>query len=448
MTYAEMEKAICRFSRNGGQEQLENMRLNCKAVPTRRPSDQRTIEYANWAQWFRGVKAQLRDIFKQLWPYLLERSFPLVIFDEAHDWCNNDAGDFRAARDFIAPFAKRMLLLTATPFQLNPQETISILNVIDHMEPAIGKDRVAVLREMREQLDQCMESSAKVGRAFSREWGDLPEQLARWQPQLGEVDPAAQTQDDPRTEKVRETWTKLLDGEESNAAIGMEQIPGPIRPFFKRAMELRDTNQALRRAMSPLVIRHRRSYFHRRYWVGREYPPSSDGQLRPDQSRLHLAPGQALDAKDELVQYLLMKVVAALTRGSHRTALGTALTGCYSTMWESKEGRDAIEAAAKGDHQGLMTILQRLTGKLAKPAIPNTPNCEEWLTQSWTSGTRARSRWYSASEFRRPRPSMRQLRIELKIDCTRSGLHCSRPGAPRSRARRSGTRRCNSSGDH
>ena len=392
VTYADMEKALTRFTRNGGKTQLENLRLVCKTVPLRRPDDRRTVDYAKWAKWFRDVKSELRDIFKQLWPSLLEKRFPLVIFDEAHHWRNNEAGDFRAARDFIAPFAKRLLLLTATPFQLNPQETINVLNVIDHMEPAIGKDRVALLRGLRERLAECMDFSARTGSAFSREWGDLPNQLVRWDPKLGEPRTIAENEDDPRSEKIRETWIKLINRENSIPCPSPEQIPGPIRPFFKRALELQQANQALCKAMRPLVIRHRRSYSHRRYWVGREYPPHGNGPLRPDQNRLHLAPGQPLGPKEELVQYLLMKVVAVLSRGRHRTALGTAITGCYSTMWESKEGRDAIAAAAQGDQKGLMNILQRLTGKANKAKDAEHPKLRrvvDSILDRWDRGEKS-----------------------------------------------------------
>src|SRR5206468_3908406 len=99
---------------------------------------------------------------------------------EAHHWRNNEAGEFRTIREFIAPFARRMLLLTATPFQLNPVETVNVLNAIEHMEPAIGRDRIANLTRMREELARCMESAEKAGRAFSHEWGVLGDQIARW----------------------------------------------------------------------------------------------------------------------------------------------------------------------------------------------------------------------------------------------------------------------------
>ena len=76
----------------------------------------------------------------------------------------------------------------------------------------------------------------------------------------------------------------------------------------------------------------------------------------------------------------------------HRTTLGTALTGCYSTMWESKEGRDAIDAAAKGEQQGLMNLLYRMTGKSTKAKDAEHPKLRrvvEALLQRWDRGEKS-----------------------------------------------------------
>jgi hypothetical protein len=392
VTYTSMETALNSFARNGGQEQLEKLREDCKSVPFRQPSDHRTAEYKVWFEWFRDLKAEIRDVFKQLWPYLLDRRLPLVITDEAHHWRNNDTGEFRAICSFIAPFARRMLLLTATPFQLNPQETVSILNVIEHMKAAIGKDRVVALQHRRERLARCLESSERAGRAFSSEWGVLADQLARWDPGLIDVDVVSRTEVDPRTERVHEIWAGLSCDGEHQGSLALGEVPGPIRPFFSRAMDLREANQALSKAMRLLIIRHRRSTFYRRYWVGREYPPKGNSLLRPDQSRFHLAPGQSLEPRDELVQYLLMKVVAARSKGRYRTTLGTALTGCYSTMWQSKEGRDAIDAAAKGGQKGLMDLLNRMTGKATEAKDGDHPKLRrvvDELLERWDRGEKS-----------------------------------------------------------
>ena len=72
-----------------------------------------------------------------------------------------------------------------------------MLKVIEHMEPAIGSERVALLVRMRDRLAQCMESAEKAGRAFSREWGSLADQLGRWDPSLREAGNMLHVEDDP-----------------------------------------------------------------------------------------------------------------------------------------------------------------------------------------------------------------------------------------------------------
>lgn len=382
ITYADVEIALNRFSRNDANGELEALRQLCKAVPRRRPGDRRTAIYVEWLHWFYKLKDDLRDVFKQLWPFLLHKQFPLVITDEAHHWRNNDAGDFRSIRQFIAPFSRRLLLLTATPFQLDPREMISVLNVIDHMGNAIGEEQVKSLQRLRERLATCLEASDVAGRAFSKEWGSLADQMARWDAKFADAKTILPGEDENRTEAIRKLWSERDSAE----------VPGPLRPFFHRTEELRQANQALQKAMRPLVIRHRRDTQHRLYWVGREFPPTAGRILRPDQNQLHLEAGQALEPKDELVQYLLMKVVAELSRGRHRTALGTALTGCYSTLWASKEGRAAVEAAKQGNQQVLLTLLQRLTGKGSNAKDERHPKLRkvvDEVLQRWDRGEKS-----------------------------------------------------------
>src|SRR5262245_39209496 len=147
--------------------------------------------------------------------------------------------------------------------------------------------------------------------------------------------------------------------------------------------------------MAALVIRHRRQTEHRRYRVGKEYPPSADGRpTRPDQSQLHLAPGQSMPPHAELAQYLLMKVVAEVSRGNNRTALGTALTGCYTTLWESPEGRKAVATALKTGQHSLLDILKRLTGhgKEENPRDAEHPKVETVVAEvlrRWEQGEKS-----------------------------------------------------------
>jgi hypothetical protein len=358
VTYSEMANALDGFARNGGQQQLEDLRERCKQVPLRRPIDRRTAEYGAWQGWFYETKDAIRDVFKRLWPYLLAKKFPFVIIDEAHHWRHNETGEFRAVREFIAPFTKRMLLLTATPFQLDPEETTNVLNVIEHMVGSLGRQRVEALQSLKTQLAADMRRAVDAGKAFSKEWGALADQFSRVDPVFGPGELTFEEGKDPRMVVLQRLWAN--NGTTADEA--REDIPVPLRAFFKRANDLKRVNLELQKSMSRLVIRHRRHNEHRRYWIGRSYPPLMQHHLRPDYNRLHYEPGQHLEPRDELVQYLLMKVVAQASKGRRKTALGTAITGCFTTLWESKEGRNAIAAAASDDQHGLLRILKNLTG--------------------------------------------------------------------------------------
>jgi len=320
--------------------------------------------YAEW--YFKGFKDRLLDLYRELIPSLLQNmklDLPLVIADEAHHWRHAQRQDCQAFRRYLAPLSRRLLLLTATPFQLHRDELLEVLATGDSMESAIGAERVAAFRGRRNKLAEAMSASEETGRSFSREWGALAEQIARLDRNLSTPESRLPAEEDPRTQEIQRRWSALraLSGQEREEVL--QRIPGALRPFLLRAIHLQDANRRLHEVMAPLIIRHRRRTEHRRYWVGREYPPDSNGQTsRPDRSQLHLAPGQPMPPHGELAQYLLMKVVAEISRGKHRTTLGTDLTGCYTTLWQSRDGTKATETALQAGQQSLLAILKRITG--------------------------------------------------------------------------------------
>lgn len=324
-------------------------------------------ERKGFAEWyFNGFKDRLLDLYRELIPILLKNmklDLPLVIADEAHHWRHSQRQDCQAFRRYIAPLARRLLLLTATPFQLHRDELLEVLATADSMEPAIGADRVESLRERRCRLAEAMNASEEAGRAFSREWGALAEQIARLDPRFTATPGQLPAEEDPRTREIEKHWTglRVASGEARKQAL--QTLPGALRPFFALSIQLQEANQHLHQVMAPLIVRHRRHTEHRRYWVGREYPPDANGHAsRPDRSQLHLAPGRPMPAHGELAQYLLMKVVAELSRGRHRTTLGVDLTGCYTTLWQSREGSKAVETALQSGQNGLLNILKKITG--------------------------------------------------------------------------------------
>ncbi|MCA1565747.1 MAG: hypothetical protein LC803_08945 [Acidobacteria bacterium] len=316
--------------------------------------------YAEW--YFEGFKSRLLALYKKLAPYLLRQDLPLVIVDEAHHWRHSHRQDCQDFTKYLAPFCRRLMMLTATPFQLHRDELLEVLSVGDAMTPAIGIDRVAHLRGLRDRIRETMAASESAGVAFSREWGALTEQFVRLDARFDPANCWLPGEKDQRTSELARWWDELTKEAETDSRARLSLIPGALRPFFARALELQASNEQLRKAMRQLIVRHRRGVAHRRVWVGREYPPRPDTPIRPDQHLLHLAPGSTIPPHAELSQYLLMKVVAEASRGRHRTTLGMDLTGCYSTLWRSKEGIKAIEAAMCGNSNQLLLLLQQVTG--------------------------------------------------------------------------------------
>lgn len=340
-----------------GQAEPRGLLPYCKWVSDRKG-------YAEW--YFNGFTDRLLDLYRELIPTLLKNTkldLPLIIADEAHHWRHSPRQDCQAFRRYLAPHARRLLLLTATPFQLHREELLEVLATGDSMKLAIGADRVDSLLKRRSQLADAMNASEEAGRAFSSEWGALAEQMTRLNPQFAATLGELPAEEDPRTLEVERHWTKLRAASREQRGPVLQSIPGPLRPFFTRAVHLLDANLAIHKVMTPLIVRHRRHTEHRRYWVGREYPTESDAPVsRPDRSQLHLAPGRPMPPHGELAQYLLMKVVAEMSRGKRRTTLGMDLTGCYTTLWQSREGIKAVETALQSRQHNLLSILKKITG--------------------------------------------------------------------------------------
>jgi len=402
-TYAEVAKALDQYALTPeGDDFLqasgERLRQGVPEPGGLLPYCKWAAERKGYAEWyFNGFKDRLLHLYRKVIPVLLKNmklDLPLVIADEAHHWRHSQRQDCQAFRLYLAPLARRLLMLTATPFQLHRDELLEVLATGDSMEPAIGADRVQVLQAKRNGLQQGMEASEEAGRAFSCKWGTLAEQMAgidkRFTTALGRM-PA---DDDPRTQEIGTHWEELRGASGDERKGVLERVPGALRPFFDRALQLHDANLRLRDLMVPLIIRHRRRTEHRRYWVGREYPPVANGQaMRPDRSQLHLAPGQPI-LQGELAQYLLMKVVAEMSRGRHRTTLGMDLTGCYTTLWQSSAGSKAVESALQAGQHGLLDILKRITGygKEDNPRDATHPKVETVVAEvlrRWDEGEKS-----------------------------------------------------------
>jgi hypothetical protein len=310
--------------------------------------------------YFDGFKSRASRIHRSLFPSLISRTIPLMIVDEAHHWRHETQG-CRAVIRYLAPFTHRLLLLTATPFQLCPEELHGILSRADAMAPTIGAGRVAVLSQKRAAALSAMERSREEGRAFSKLWGRLGDDLRATCNSPATNGHHVADEAEERTKRVLDYW-RIVRSAVGSLEECLEGLPGRVRPFFAAALRLQQANAQLGEVMRELVVRHRRETAYRRYRVGHEFPPDKGESLRPDQHQLHAARGSPLPSDAELAQFLLMKVVASATRGRRKTALGMDVTGAYSTLWNSSEGKKALSAAAQSDVRPYFSLLTELTG--------------------------------------------------------------------------------------
>ena len=323
---------------------------------------------------FRKVEAKLNNLYRLAAIRSLKQDFPLLIVDEAHHWKNgpeagtNGFGDFA---QYIAPHVRRALLLTATPFQLRPDEMLEILKVSETMQPcptqAASGPRVDKLRSFREEkLRPTLKRAEQQSRHFSRAWSRLPPTIT--------TDDLAKAWIEPQFVNVRQGIVALAgysagSSDQKNLRELIDQaVAGcdpDIRQFLREALTLLAANADLSCELGKVVIRHRRRTEHRSFRVGHEYQLTNGHSVpRPDQHLLHAAPGLDIRGEAELPQFLLMRCVSEMKKGKGRSSLGSDLTGCYSTLLGSAQGR-SVQSSLSDSDDGLayLDLLMAMVGE-------------------------------------------------------------------------------------
>jgi hypothetical protein len=338
---------------------------------------------------FRTFRMTLSRVYRRACLELLRQSFPLVIVDEAHNWKNGPsagANGYYGFRDYIGPHSRRLLLLSATPFQLRPQEMLEIVKASDCLD--IPEERRAALKRRREQtLRKALKRSETESRDFSKAWARLPRRI---RPEL-----ISDTWASPGMASARdklEAATAVVDvvdlGEvEQIAKRAVQDLDADVRGFFLSALKLFAMNRDLSYELGRVVVRHRRETGHRLVRVGEEYGlPEAVAERRPDRMLLHAAPGLDVSGDAELPHYLLMRAVSELKGGRGRTALGTALTGTYSTLAASKEGAGLGRQIDGGPASLYLGMLNDLVGEHEDERHPKVKALVNEVFEKWERG--------------------------------------------------------------
>lgn len=345
---------------------------------------------------FADIEKRLNKIYRSLMGLLLNQALPLVVVDEAHNWKNGPtcgANGYQGFIDLIACRARRTLLLTATPFQLRPAEMLEILKIGDAMAPcptlAESTERTARLQRLREEVIRPVLAQAeKASRGFAKTWAKLPATTDR-----GLI---AAAWDDPAIARARKALLALarrpglLSTAELEALVNeaVLQIDPDLRELVRQGLRLFGYNADLSSELGAVVVRHRRHTEHRLFRVGGEYSAASDhAQHRPDRHVLHAAPGLDVRGKAELPHYLLMRCVSEMKGGKGKSSLGSSLTGCYSTLAESKEGQSVskhLQATPVG--RVYLGLLGRMVSAQHDPEHPKVQKVVDAVLKSWHVG--------------------------------------------------------------
>ncbi|MEN6496975.1 MAG: helicase-related protein [Thermoguttaceae bacterium] len=344
---------------------------------------------------FKKVEKQLMNVYRGMLPLLIRQSFPLVVVDEAHNWKNGPlkgANGYDGFVDTIARRARRVLLLTATPFQLRPEEMLEILKISDQLKVSPNKDETEQRRQhlakLREEVIRpVLKNSAAASRAFTRAWSRLPRTVTRSE--------LANVWNSETLIHARERLYQMavapqvVSSQEIDVVIerAVASLDPNLRQLMREGLKLYTHNADLSQELGSLVIRHRRKTDHRRFLVGAEFNPEHDGLSRPDRHLLHAAPGLDVRGDGELPHYVLMRCVSEMKHGKGRSSLGSTLTGCYSTLLHSSEGRQIQRCMKENPNSSVyFNLLMKMVGARHDAHHPKVKEVARAALHAWRDG--------------------------------------------------------------
>jgi hypothetical protein len=369
---------------------VESCREQCRTLGTLHERDR--------DQKFAKLESRLLDVYRWIAVSKMNSAFPLVIVDEAHHWRTGPSAGkhgYGYFRDWVAPLTRRALLLTATPFQLRPAELLELLRVGLDLAPAPTKQASQVcaerLAERLATLKTVIGNAERSSRRFAQAWGRFPGRATR---------EMAGTWASERLEATRQKLRQLAhepgavshDAFEPVIEAGTQGAHPDVRELLREGLGLFTHNEDLSQELGEFIIRHRRSTVHRLVRAGGELASTEAEMLaRQDRHQLHAALGLDVKGPGELPHYLLMRCVAEMNRAKgqahHRTSLGDNLTGCYSTLLESAEGRLVKkELASSPTGKKYFDLLVDCVDEAQDPKHPKVRAVVDRVVDAWHRG--------------------------------------------------------------
>ena len=320
------------------------------------------------------AREKLNDATQAVWKQVLviaKPRLPLLIVDEAHALKNNHT---RISRLFT-PLAhepedgalrgifERILLLTATPFELGHSELISVLSRLDAirpMRPPPGQPLGQRLERLKDALRRAQETAI----AFDQSWS-----------RLTAPDPAA-----------FDTWAITADPEASTSA--------EARRAWRDAILAVRAREVMHGELRPWVIRHQRPH-RRNYRTGSAILPTTDGSTAagleiPETSALPFllaARAQAVAAEDRngAARPLFAYGIASSYEAFLRLEVGDAMD-TDSEETDSTDGSVSHAGPGSAAHWYHREIKELLRPDSQREQHPKLAATVERATDLWLSG--------------------------------------------------------------
>ena len=251
--------------------------------------------------------------------------------------------------------ADRLLGLSATPFQLGPDELIQVLKLYSCL--SLPPERIAFLERSVAVLDNDLQVAGEAGHRLHSAWadvasGDINDLVAAW--------------------NYHRLGHGLQDG-----------LPPRLDHALKEITAVQTAHKRLTHSLRPFLIRHRRNVSNRTWWVGREASvtathPSATG------TTLRWRPGIDIQGDAELVHYLMMRAVQENKEGRGATSLGADLGGSYKFFREGELRRmlPGRNLAA----QQYLSLVDRATAEEVGREHPKVALTADRAFREWVTG--------------------------------------------------------------
>ena len=302
-----------------------------------------------------SFREDLRELCRAALGQTVPHRLPLVIVDEIHNWKNHPTSWWRFLHT-LGLRMDRLLGLSATPFQLGPEELIRVLELRHCID--LSQERAKFLKGSVDDLKAGLRAAETAGKSLRTIWAEVDER-------------------------------DLNDLEGAWAAHGNGAPPDGLPPRLKRAFrglkKVRRAHDRLGSRLKPFLLRHRRDVSHRAWWVGRDADPVprslGSGSCG---SAPRWSPGLDVSGDAELVHYLMMRAVQEERDGRGATSLGADLGGSYEFFRESELGRMLPGRNAEAGR--FLKLVKRAVKGKNSHEHPKVAVTTERASQAWRKG--------------------------------------------------------------